>query len=106
MNLRPHQITAVEMLRASLRAGKKRPVLAAPCSFGKTITAAYMLRSAAEKGKRGVFICDRIKLVEQALESFDMHGLKVGVIQGKQAFKNRLTEVEETPAGGSEEWVR
>lgn len=33
MNLRPHQITAVEMLRASLRSGKKRPILAAPCSL-------------------------------------------------------------------------
>lgn len=82
MELRPHQIKAVEMLRTSLRAGNRRPLLAAPCSFGKTITAAYMLKEAAKRGKRGIFICDRIKLVQQALEAFDAHGLEVGVIQG------------------------
>lgn len=81
MDLRPHQITAVEMLRASLRAGNKRPVLAAPCSFGKTITAAYILKSAVEKGKRAVIICDRIKLIEQTLEAYDSMGLEFGVIQ-------------------------
>lgn len=81
MDLRPHQITAVEMLRASLRSGNKRPVLAAPCSFGKTITAAYILKSAVEKGKRAVIICDRIKLIEQTLEAYDSMGLEFGVIQ-------------------------
>lgn len=57
-------------------------MLAAPCSFGKTITAAFMLRNALQKGKRAVFICDRIKLIEQSLEAFDKHGLDFGVIQG------------------------
>ena len=82
MELRPHQRKAVQMLRDSLSRGKKRPILAAPCSFGKTITAAYMLQQAAEKGKRGIFICDRIKLVEQSLEEFEDHGMDFGVIQG------------------------
>lgn len=82
MELRPHQIKAIEMLRESLLMGHRKPVLAAPCSFGKTITAAYMLKSAAEKGKRGIFICDRIKLIQQSLEAFDAHELDFGVIQG------------------------
>lgn len=82
MILRPHQELAIEMLRSSMRYGNKRIILAAPCSFGKTITALHMLASAAKKGKRGVFICDRIKLIQQALESADFHGLDVGVIQG------------------------
>ena len=80
--LRPHQQTAVEMLRNSLRRGKKRPILAAPCSFGKTITAAYIFEEAIKRGKRGIFICDRIKLVEQSLEAFDLHGVDAGVMQG------------------------
>ena len=83
MQLRPHQQKAVEMLRDSLRKGKKRPILAAPCSFGKTITAAYMLSEAVKKGKRGFFFCDRVKLVQQALEVFDAQGLDVGVMQGQ-----------------------
>ena len=82
MELRPHQETAVEMLRNSLRRGKKRPILAAPCSFGKTITAAYIFEEAIKRGKRGIFICDRIKLVEQSLEAFDLHGVDAGVMQG------------------------
>tara|TARA_R110000823_G_scaffold203197_1_gene334034 strand:+ start:4684 stop:6222 length:1539 start_codon:yes stop_codon:yes gene_type:complete len=82
MELRPHQIKAIEMLRASLASGKRRPILAAPCSFGKTITAAAILKSAAEKGKRAIFICDRIKLIQQSLEEFTGHNLDFGIIQG------------------------
>ena len=78
MNLRPHQELAIEMLRDSLKSGHMRPLLAAPCSFGKTITAAAMLKNALDKGKRGIFICDRIKLVQQSLEAFDKHGLPPG----------------------------
>jgi DNA repair protein RadD len=88
MELRPHQELAVQMLRQSIAKGNKRPILAAPCSFGKTITAAYMLKSAAEKGNRGIFICDRIKLVQQALEAFDLHGMDVGVIQSNHERTN------------------
>ena len=83
MQLRPHQERAVEMVRQSLRKGNKRVMLGAPCSFGKTIVAGYMLSEACKKGKRGIFICDRIKLVQQSLESFDNLGLNVGVIQGQ-----------------------
>ena len=82
MQLREHQEKAIDLLRNSLRNGKKRPILAAPCSFGKTVTAAFMLEESIKKGKRGVFICDRIKLVEQSLEAFDFRGIDVGVIQG------------------------
>ena len=82
ISLRPHQKKAIEMLRDSLRKGNKRIVLAAPCSFGKTRVAAWILAEAAKKGKKGVFICDRIKLVQQALDGFDEFKLNVGVIQG------------------------
>jgi len=82
MQLRPHQKLAIDMLRHSLQTGHKRPILAAPCSFGKTITAAYILNEVVNKGKRAVIICDRIKLIEQTLEAYDGMGLEFGVIQG------------------------
>ena len=82
MILRPHQELAVDLLRRSIGKGFKRPILAAPCSFGKTITAAYIASEAAKKGKRVAFICDRIKLVQQSFEAFTRHGLEVGVMQG------------------------
>ena len=83
ITLRPHQEKAIEMLRHSMQRGNKRIILAAPCSFGKTRTAAWLLNEVAKRGKKGVFICDRIKLVQQALDDFDSHKLKVGVIQGQ-----------------------
>jgi len=82
ISLRPHQEEAIEMLRDSFREGHKRVMLAAPCSFGKTRVAAWMLAEAAKKGIKGVFICDRIKLVQQALDTFDELGIECGVIQG------------------------
>lgn len=81
MQLRPHQEKAIEMLKQSLRTGHKRPLLAAPTAFGKTITAAYIAKKAVAKGKRVVFIADRVKLVNQALEAMDVHGIDAGVIQ-------------------------
>jgi superfamily II DNA or RNA helicase len=46
------------------------------------------IKCAAEKGRRGIFICDRIKLVQQSLESADFHGLDVGVIQANHERTN------------------
>ena len=52
IDLRPHQEIAVEALRQSLRNGKMRPLLAAPCSMGKTMIAAHIMMNAAEKVAR------------------------------------------------------
>ena len=82
------------MLRQSLRSGNRRPILAAPCSFGKTITAAALMASVAARGKRGIFICDRIKLVQQSLEEFTNHGLQFGVIQGNHELTNRHAPIQ------------
>lgn len=80
--LRPHQVKAVEMLRESLRMGLHRPILAAPCSFGKTTVASYLFQSALEKGKRPMFIVDRVELIDQASARFDEDGIDHGIIQG------------------------
>lgn len=81
MKLRPHQELAIQMCRESFARGNKRIMLAAPCSFGKTITAIYMMVNAASRGKRVLFVCDRIKLVEQTLAACDRYGIDVGVLQ-------------------------
>ena len=81
-DLYPHQTKAVEMLRESIRQGNKRIVLAAPCSFGKTQVASYMIERAIEKGKRCGFIVDRVELIDQAVDRFDEDGIDLGVLQG------------------------
>tara|TARA_R110000744_G_scaffold61550_1_gene127067 strand:- start:179 stop:1672 length:1494 start_codon:yes stop_codon:yes gene_type:complete len=82
MELREHQSRAIEEVNHSINTGNSRVMLAAPCSFGKTIVAVEMLAEMARKGRRGMFICDRIKLVQQAVDEFDAHGIEAGVIQG------------------------
>jgi len=82
VELRQHQIEAVEQIRQAMREGHKRIMLGANVSFGKTIVAAHMMMEAHAKGKRGVFICDRIQLVEQTIDKFEQVGLNCGVIQG------------------------
>ncbi len=88
IQLRPHQEHGLNMLRHSLSQldvnGKKvrRVVFAAACAFGKTITAAQIMKSAVSNGKRCMFICDRIKLVNQTLATLDKYGIDCGVQQG------------------------
>ena len=81
IELRPHQQVAVEALRQSLRTGHLRPLLAAPCSMGKTMIAAHIMMNAAEKGIRSIFFCDRVKLVSQTVDTFDRLGADYSVLQ-------------------------
>jgi DNA repair protein RadD len=83
MELRPHQVKAIEMIRHSLKTGHKRPLLAAPCSFGKTITAAWLMKAAAARGRRCVFFCDRVKLLQQTIDAMESLRLEFGVMQAQ-----------------------
>ena len=47
--LRPHQQRAIERLRASLAAGKRRPMLMMPTGAGKTLTAANIIQGARSR---------------------------------------------------------
>ena len=84
--LRPHQLDAVAALRGSLASGRLRPILAAPCSFGKTAIACHILMSAAKKGKTGIFFVDRLKLLVQTEETFKRLGADYTVIQADRPF--------------------
>jgi superfamily II DNA or RNA helicase len=87
--LRNHQIRAIDMLRASLASGKRRPILKAPVAFGKTLTAATIIRQALAKGKRAAFVCDAISLIDQAVKDFAAEGLhNMGVIQADHPMED------------------
>ena len=93
MDLRIYQRDGVQMIKAAMRECKQlsKPqniMLAAPCAYGKTITAAYILKAYQDAGKRGLFICDRIKLVDQSIDAFRSLGLKFGVIQSHHPLYN------------------
>lgn len=83
MKLRPHQELAKNLIRKSYSEGKRRIVLGAPCAFGKTITSVSIAVDAVAKGKKVLFICDRVKLIQQSIEAFDRENIHIGVIQAQ-----------------------
>ena len=80
--LRPHQEIAISKIRDSFRRGHRTPMLQAPTGFGKTLIAVDIIKSALVKGKRVIFIVDRIQLIDQTSEAMDFHGIPNGVVQG------------------------
>ena len=81
--LRPHQERALEALRRSLAAGKRRPMLQAPTGFGKTITAAHIIQRALDKGNSVAFCVPALSLIDQTVAAFEREGIhRVGVMQG------------------------
>ena len=87
--LRPHQAKAVEMLRASLASGKKRPILMAPTGYGKTVLAGEIINLSLAKDKRICFVVPAVSLVDQTVESFYHDGITdVGVIQADHPMQD------------------
>lgn len=82
--LRPHQTSAIELLRASLIKGAKRPILTAPTGCGKTLIATKIIANAQAKGKRVMFVVDAVELIDQTVNAFYGEGLhSIGVIQAQ-----------------------
>lgn len=80
--LRPHQQTALSMLRHSLGRGNRRVVVQMPTGAGKTRTAAEIVNGALRKGNRVAFTVPAISLIDQTVEAFEAEGIReIGVIQ-------------------------
>jgi superfamily II DNA or RNA helicase len=96
MELREHQIKAIEMIRDSFRRGNRRVMLAACCSFGKTITSAAIIKACIDKNPnaRIIFMADRVKLVNQTMDAFEAAGLDFGVIQADHWMTNSSKQVQ------------
>jgi DNA repair protein RadD len=81
--LRDYQAQAIDDLRASLKAGRKRPVLQLPVGAGKTRVAAEIINNALSRRKRAIFTVPRISLIDQTVDAFMHEGIvEVGVMQG------------------------
>lgn len=88
MQLRDYQLSAIEMARQSIREGMNRPIIAAQCSFGKTVVAAQMMKSCQDNGKIGWFFADRTQLIEQTIATFASFGIRFGVRQANHPLSN------------------
>lgn len=93
--LRDYQTQAITNLRRSIASGTKRLIMQAATGSGKTTTAAEIIRCCEAKGKRTLFVCDSLELVDQAVNCFDKYGLDVGVMQGQhlRTDESCLTQV-------------
>ena len=79
-NLRQYQVDSINDLRKAILKGHKRIVLQLATGGGKTTIASEMIRKANEKGKKCLFLADRIELVEQTSRRLDYEGLDHGII--------------------------
>ncbi len=80
MRLRPYQEQAVASLRSSL-ARLMRVMLYSPTGSGKTEIGIAIVKAVLAKGKRVIFLANRIHLVEQASRRFYASGIAHGIVQ-------------------------
>lgn len=88
--LYPHQVEALDRLRASLMAGHSRPLLQAPTGAGKTVIAAHIVSGIHRRGKRVCFCVPALSLIDQTFDRFVENGISptdMGVIQGDHHWR-------------------
>lgn len=78
--LHAFQAESVEALRANIRNGIKSQILSAATGSGKTVIAAHLLKECHSKGKRGVFVADRVALIDQTSALLDLYQIPHGVV--------------------------
>lgn len=95
--LRPHQVTALERLKESLRSGCRRPLLELPTGAGKTVVAAHIVAGALAKGNRVAFVVPLLNLIDQTFERFMENGIDpadMGVIQGDHQWRRARAPIQ------------
>jgi superfamily II DNA or RNA helicase len=92
--LREHQLDAVQQIEDSYERGSRKILLAAPCSFGKTHLAAYLLKKRQDAGDKCVFFVDRLKLVAQTEQILKDWGVDYGVVQGNHPLTDARKPVQ------------
>lgn len=86
MELRPYQLDVIDKLSAGFREGHTRQLLMMATGSGKTATAGEMIRRAADRRHRSIFVVERIELAGQALRHLESLGLSVGLMQGENTL--------------------
>lgn len=93
--LRPHQVTAIDMIRQSLAQGNKRIVCQMPTGAGKTLTASKIIEGALAKNNRCIFTAPAISLINQTIDAFISEGVTdVGAMQANNPMTNPLAKVQ------------
>lgn len=72
---REFQDRAHEALRQGVREGHRRQCVMAATGAGKTYLGMRVIKEALAKGKRAMFLCDRVTLINQTSETAERYGL-------------------------------
>jgi DNA repair protein RadD len=93
--LRPHQIEALRLIRASAAAGNRRIVCQMPTGAGKTVTAAKLIASSLAKGHGAIFTVPALSLIDQTVAAFEAEGVTgIGVLQANHPRTDRTARVQ------------
>lgn len=79
---RAFQQTAHDALRQGARDGHRCQLIMAPTGAGKTYLGHRIANEGLQKGKRVMFVCDRITLIDQTSKKAHDYGLPHGIVRG------------------------
>ena len=82
-----YQERAVNEVRASLAAGGRRILLAAPTGTGKTVIAMAITELSARRGTRGGFISSGRQLIYQMARKAEESGLDYSVLMANSRYE-------------------
>ncbi len=91
--LRDYQQSAIDALRQGRADGHRCQILASPTGSGKTAMACHLIHGAVSKGKKALFIVNKIVLIDQSIRHLQMLGLNVGIMQGENTNVSMADEV-------------
>lgn len=94
INLYDWQGMAVAGLKDGILSGRRIQILVAPTGAGKTVIASHKLKRCYDKGRKALFICDRINLIEQTSATLTGFGIPHGVIQGNHERTRRWEKIQ------------
>ncbi len=79
--LRPYQRDVIARISAEIAEGRRKVLLVAPTAAGKTVIAGAIVRAAADRGDRVLFLDHRRELTAQTSRRFYDAGIDAGIIQ-------------------------
>lgn len=86
VNLRPHQLQALQDLRAAYSAGQRAPVLVMATGGGKTHTSAEIIRSAVERGRRVWFMAHLREILDATSAKLSSEGIDHGFVMAGRDY--------------------
>ena len=78
--LRDYQNVAIDEVRQAILAGHRKILIVAPTGSGKTVVAAQIVKLAAEKFRRSMFLAHRRELIYQCADKLVHFGVDHGIL--------------------------